>query len=213
MRYIIILFSFLLSAGVAQARQGFHMGFGGGISSLAGDEAVAVAELVDFSPKTSQGGGGGLLLRLGYNILGYGALEGLIQGQADSIGIDGEESWAANWRVGTRLYPHWHWQSQLPEYLQPLELSVFLGWGGAYQGYDPRQIDPVAFSEGFGAFTFGTSLEYFVSDVFKVSLDYFRHAVGYDTFIFNRSTGAEFDIENADVTMNQVFVTLLVHVS
>ena len=154
-----------------------------------------------------------MLLRLGYNIMGYGALEGLIQGQADSLGIDGEESWAANWRVGARLYPHWHWQSELPDYLQPLEMSFFVGWGGTYQGYDPVGIDPVAWSEGFGAFTFGTSLEYFVSDVFKVSLDYFHHAVSHDTFIYNRSDNLEFDVDGVDVTMNQIFLTLLVHVN
>ena len=101
-----------------------------------------------------------MLLRLGYNIMGYGALEGLIQGQADSLGIDGEESWAANWRLGARLYPHWHWQSELPDYLQPLEMSFFFGWGGTYQGTMIRSVlTPVAWSEGFGAFTFGTSLD------------------------------------------------------
>ena len=213
MRYTIVLLSILLAAGVAQAREGFHMGLGGGFSSLNGDDAVPVVGVSGSSPKTSQGGGGGLLLRLGYNIMGYGALEGLIQGQADSLGIDGEESWAANWRLGTRIYPHWHWQSELPDYLQPLELSMFLGWGGTYQGYDPQGIDPVAWSDGFGAFTFGTSLEYFVSDVFKVSLDYFHHSVSHDTFIYNRSDGEEYNVENVDVTMNQIFLTLLVHVS
>ena len=133
MRYLIVLFSILFAAGVAQAREGFHMGLGGGFSSLNGDDAVPVIGVSGSSPKTSQGGGGGLLLRLGYNIMGYGALEGLIQGQADSLGIDGEESWAANWRLGTRIYPHWHWQSELPDYLQPVELSMFFGWGGTYK--------------------------------------------------------------------------------
>ena len=127
MRHTILFLSILLATGLAHAREGFHMGLGGGFSSLNGDDAVRVNGLQGGSPKTSQGGGGGMLLRLGYNIMGYGALEGLIQGQADSLGIDGEESWAANWRVGARLYPHWHWQSELPDYLQPLEMSFFLG--------------------------------------------------------------------------------------
>ena len=127
MRHTILFLSILLATGLAHAREGFHMGLGGGFSSLNGDDAVRVSGLQGGSPKTSQGGGGGMLLRLGYNIMGYGALEGLIQGQADSLGIDGEESWAANWRVGARLYPHWHWQSELPDYLQPLEMSFFLG--------------------------------------------------------------------------------------
>ena len=212
MRHTILFFSILLAAGLAHAREGFHMGLGGGFSSLNGDDAVRVSGLQGGSPKTSQGGGGGMLLRLGYNIMGYGALEGLIQGQADSLGIDGEESWAANWRLGARLYPHWHWQSELPDYLQPLEMSFFFGWGGTYQDMTPLGlIDPVAWSEG--AFTFGTSLEYFVSDVFKVSLDYFHHAVSHDTFIYNRSDNLEFDVDGVDVTMNQIFLTLLVHVN
>ena len=103
MRHTILFLSILLATGLAHAREGFHMGLGGGFSSLNGDDAVRVIGLQGGSPKTSQGGGGGMLLRLGYNIMGYGALEGLIQGQADSLGIDGEESWAANWRVGARL--------------------------------------------------------------------------------------------------------------
>ena len=131
MRHTILFLSILLATGLAHAREGFHMGLGGGFSSLNGDDAVRVNGLQGGSPKTSQGGGGGMLLRLGYNIMGYGALEGLIQGQADSLGIDGEESWAANWRVGARLYPHWHWQSELPDYLQPLEMSFFF-WVGRH---------------------------------------------------------------------------------
>ena len=39
MRHTILFFSILLAAGLAHAREGFHMGLGGGFSSLNGDDA------------------------------------------------------------------------------------------------------------------------------------------------------------------------------
>ena len=45
MRHTILFLSILLATGLAHAREGFHMGLGGGFSSLNGDDAVRVSGL------------------------------------------------------------------------------------------------------------------------------------------------------------------------
>jgi len=211
-----ILVALMMFAGTAEARPGFYIGSGIGFSTASGDETPV--------PGFSMGGGGAFTtdiagglsvqaLRLGYNIMGYGALELSIHGHGHALGDAAEREWAAHFSLGARLYPAWHWRDQLPTWMDDLEPSLLLGWGGTWQVYNPygqTNSDEVGF-RGLGGFRFGLGLEYFATSFFKIGFDYMLISAPFDTFIFNMSDGITGDVDEASATFNQVLLTFMFH--
>ena len=147
------------------------------------------------------------MLRLGFNVLGYAALETLFTGHGHDIDDADLRSWSAHWHLGARVYPMWHWQAEVPFYLQAFEPSLFLGWGGSYQVYTPDpSLDEVGWSS-WGSWRLGMGLEYFVASYFKVGIDYSYVNAPYDNFIFNFDKSENFPVEadQAGVGYHQVF--------
>ncbi|MEE2962140.1 MAG: hypothetical protein VYA34_15510 [Myxococcota bacterium] len=216
-----IIFPLLLALALlptdAMARPGFYIGFGTGYSGSGG--ADVPYDAISNSPRISNGTlyttqmNGGLLgsFKLGFNVLGYGALETMAQ-YLKPGGDNTNEAWMANFHVGARIYPAWHWRGQLPTYLQPLEPSIFIGWGATYQGYDVIPNQEVAWSS-FGSWRFGLGLEYFVASYFKVGMDYNLATAPYSTFIFNFQDGDTYAVSDgaAGNTFHQFLFHLAFH--
>lgn len=219
MRQITLHFLFigLITPLDALARPGFFIGFGTGTSDSEGND-VSYLDL-DGSPFLSDGSlyttemPGGTLgsFKLGFNILGYTALETMGQYLHPSS-PNNNEAWMANFHVGTRLYPMWHWRGELPSYLQPLEPSVFVGWGAVYQGYEPASNQHVAWSS-WNSWRYGAGLEYFVTSYFKLGFDYNQVVAPYSEFIFNLSEGEIYTIDEGGAanTFHQFIVHLNFH--
>ena len=218
-RTLPVLLAFLLFSSVAEARPGFYLGLGFGASSANGESVPYDA--FDQPGRFTLGGGtfsteldGGLAtqFRLGFNIEGYAALEAMVQGHAKNLTDESRRNWAAHWHLGPRIYPLWHWRHELPEKLQRLEPSIFLGWGGSWQVYNPTGNSELGWS-GLGTFRFGLGLEYFVLSYMKLGLDYYHVSAPYDTFIFNFSDGISggVDSERVGASFNQVMLTMNFH--
>lgn len=198
-----IFVALLGAASVAQARPGFYIGFGIGPTNVSGQDveysrlggAVSGPRLLT----TELDGGLTGNFRMGFNILGYVALETQLSGHQGAVG-DGDSGWAAHWHTGARVYPLWHWQRQLPEVLQPFEPSLFYGLGTSYQAYQPGfTSDDVGYSQ-WGTWRLGLGLEYFIITYFKVGLEYTYVRANYATFIYNFEDGIDFPIEPAAST-------------
>ena len=206
----------------AQAREGFYLTLGGGYTSVSGQEVPYDAFEPDEHglqvPRMSNGelfsttidGGPSLLYRMGFNILGYGAIETSLSGHGNELSDADLRQWAAHWHIGARAYPAWHWQSEFPELLQPLEVSLFLGWGISYQVYVPHpSLDEIGW-DTTASLRFGVGLEYFVLSYFKVSLDYYYINAPYDNFIFNYEDSENYPVnsEAASTGFHQFYVSV-----
>lgn len=214
-RTLPLVFAIILLATTAQAKPGFYIGSGIGTSTSSGGPTPVSGYINPLGDWTTEieGGLSVLALRLGYNVLGYGAMEFSAHGHGHALGDAAEREWAAHFSLGVRGYPLWHWQKELPTWAQDFEPSLFLGWGGTWQVYNPLQSeysDEVGW-RGLGGFRFGLGLEYFVSSFFKLGFDYMLVSAPYDTFIFNASKGQTRDVEGASNTFNQVLLTFLFH--
>ena len=205
-----------------QARQGLYFTLGGGFTSVNGQEVPYHRFGSDDSgmsiPRISSGslfttaidGGNSLLLRMGYNILGYASVESCLSGHGNNLSDASLRQWAAHWHIGTRVYPSWHWQNQLPELLRPLEASLFLGWGVSYQVYVPTpSLDEIGW-DTTASLRFGVGLEYFLVSYFKVSLDYYYINAPYDDFIFNYEDSEYYPVDSdaASTGFHQFCVSL-----
>jgi hypothetical protein len=213
---------FLLSASVAQARPGFYVGLGGGGTGVSGKSGIGEGELgrddqgIPYIPSvpgytfdTKNAGGPTALFRLGFNILGYVAIEAVTSGHGKDLTDEDVREWAAHAQLGARVYPLWHWQHRLPAYLQPMEPSIFLGWGASYQVYTPEAGgDPVGW-EDWGSMRLGLAVEYFVIEYFKVGLDWNYIRANYDNFIYNAEEGIDFPVHPAaTTTYQQLYFTI-----
>ena len=218
MKSLPIALALLLCAGAAQAKPGFYIGSGIGFSTAGGDSVVVPGYRFPADPNGAfttdiDGGLSALALRLGYNVQGYGALELSVHGVGSALGDAAEREWAAHFSLGVRAYPMWHWQEEVPEWARDFEPSIFLGWGGSWQVYNPwgqTYSDEVGW-RGLGGFRFGLGLEYFATSFFKVGLDYMLVSAPYDTFIFNASDNETQEVDGASNTFNQVLFTFLFH--
>ncbi len=219
MRVLLVL-ALLSLASPAWARPGFYIGLGGGSTGVSGErvgpDRVEMEDGIDpdpymevVRPTTELGSGASGMFRLGFNILGYAAIEAITSGSGSNLADGDERNWAAHAHLGLRAYPLWHWQARLPEPLQPLEPSLFLGWGTSYQAYTPSSvIDPVGFSKT-GTMRLGLGLEYFVISYFKVALDYHYIRAPYDNFIYNFEESINFPVSPAVVTsFHQVLASI-----
>lgn len=211
-----LIVALLMLTSTAEARPGFYIGSGIGFSTAGGQETPVPNFSMGNGGKFTTDIDGGLSvmgLRMGYNIMGYGALELSAHGHGHALGDAAEREWAAHVSLGARIYPAWHWRSELPTWMDDLEPSLFLGWGGTWQVYNPyhqEYSDEVGF-RGLGGFRFGLGLEYFVTSFFKVGFDYMLISAPYDTFIFNMSDGITGDVDDASNTFNQVLLTFMFH--
>jgi hypothetical protein len=212
MRTITLLIS-LLAVTPAWARPGFSVGLGLGGSGVGG-ETVDTGRLssdtagieAGFPLTTNIDGGLAALFTMGFNVLGYGAIETRLAGQGTDLSDGYHRKWAAHWHTGVRAYPLWHWQAQLPEYLHPLEPSLFVGWGTTYQGYVPTPDNEVAWST-WSSWRFGLAVEYFIITYFKVSLDYSYVLAPYSKFIYDWDESITFNVEpTANTGFHQFFV-------
>jgi hypothetical protein len=216
MRNVLIVVFALSAAAPAAARPGFYVGLGVGGSAVQGT-GVMSGDLTLTSGSatfpagylltTEIDGGLGMLFTMGFNILGYAAIETRLAGQGHDLDDANLREWAAHWHTGVRAYPMWHWQDRLPSYLQPLEPSVFVGWGTTYQGYPlPLTNDEVGWRT-WNSWRFGLALEYFVITYFKVSLDYSYVMAPHDLFIYDFSDSINFAAEpTANTGFHQFFV-------
>lgn len=183
----IVLASLLTSTTVA-ARPGLYGELAIGGADISGGnvpyaDIEGVASGVALSTESPLGLGGGLTL--GYNIFGYAAIESGLLAYGHRVRDPAERAWAGHWHSGIRVYPAWHWQSQLPEVLQPLEPSLFAGWGLTYQGNVPSEaLGDVAWRQT-GSWRIGGRLEYFFDAPVKVGFDYSYIFGAHDTFILN----------------------------
>jgi hypothetical protein len=215
MRALIIAAMVLLTATPALARPGFFIGLGGGYST-AGGKLVTNNRLLPqpgttlgpgYAPTTDIDGGLSPLFHMGFNILGYGALELVASGHWHDLFNASTRDWAAGAHIGGRIYPMWHWQSKLPIILQPLEPSLFFGWGTTYQGYAPNTEEEVAWSTWKSLRT-GFGLEYFILSYFKVSLDYYWVRAPHNKFLYDAGDSQIFVVEPvALVNFHQFYVT------
>ena len=214
-KYCFVL-AIVLCPDLASARPGFAVGLGLGGSAVSG-ENVAFDRLSSrsgdqlsgppgFTFNTDVGGGLAALFTMSYNILGYAAVETRLTGQGNQLGDADHRQWAAQWHTGVRAYPLWHWQAKVPELLQPLEPSLFIGWGASYEGYVATPSNEVAWST-WSSWRFGLGVEYFVLPFFKVGLDYSYVVAPYLTFIYDWDDSDIFDVEpSANTGFHQLFV-------
>src|SRR5688572_30227675 len=99
----------LALASVAQARPGFYVGLGGGVTSVSGESGIGEGELGDddqglpympsvpgFTFDTNNAGGPTALFRLGFNILGYVAIEAVTSGHGKDLTDADSREWAAH---------------------------------------------------------------------------------------------------------------------
>jgi len=206
----------------AQAREGFYLTLGGGYTSVEGQEVAyekfGTDEFDRSVPRISGGtlfttaidGGPSLLYRMGFNVLGYGAIETSLSGHGSDLSDQDIRQWAAHWHLGARVYPGWHWQNQLPELLRPLEASLFLGWGVSYQVYVPNPaLDEIGW-DTTSSLRFGVGVEYFVLSYFKVGLDYYYINAPYDNFIFNYEESENYPVNSdaASTGFHQFYVSI-----
>lgn len=211
-----LLIWLLVSSTPAAARPGFSIGVGVGTTGLRGG-SVQLADLtpdgdtpevgqIGYVPTTQMGGGFSPMLQIAYNIRGYAAIELVASGQPPS-----SDEWSALVHGGLRLYPVWHWQNRLPEKLRPLEPSLSLGWGTAWQGYSPDGTDDVAW-RSWNSLRFGLGLEYFVKSFAKIGLSYFWVRAAHDKFIFDRDSSWTYTVSPpAVVRFNQLHLTVSFH--
>lgn len=217
MRNLLVVAIVLAAALPASAREGFYIGLGLGPTGVGGEE-VADRLQADEQGNVLDPGGlpittdipGGLSgnFRLGFNILGHAAIETQLSGHGKSLGDIDKRSWAAHWHTGVRAYPMWTWQKLVPEYLQPFEPSIFLGWGASYTVYTPVPgADELGFSK-WGSWRWGLGLEYFVITYFKVMAEYSYVRASYGNFIFNLEDSLNFPVEPAAKTGYHQFYLL-----
>jgi len=213
MQRILVVLAVLGTSSPALARPGFTVALGIGGTSVGG-QTVAIDRLhsstatIAVPPSFTTDIDGGLngLFSMGFNILGYGALETRLTGGGHSLTDATKRQWAAHWQTGIRAYPLWHWQALLPDYLQPLEPSIFFGLGASYQGYAPNPVDEVGWSR-WGTWSLGLGVEYFIISYFKVMLDYTYIHSGYNNFILDFEDSINFDVEpTASTGFHQFFV-------
>lgn len=208
-------------ASPAWARGGLYFGIGLGGTVVNGEEIPASrvdfngVELTDANGNVISGGidqlrfstdngtGGAGLLRLGFNVLGYAALETVASGNVNKLGR-GDAEWGTHWSMGVRLYPVWHWQNYLPEILQPMEPSLYFGGGFSYAGYAPEQMinTQTAQTSKLGwrdaaTFRFGMGVEYFISQFSKLTLDYNYTLARHEVMIIDFATDARRKVEPA----------------
>ncbi len=217
MRIAVVSFV-LLATSPALARPGFYVGLAGGGSGVSGQSGMGssafgpdefglplvVADGFGFS--TENDGSPATLVRLGFNVLGYAAVELVTSGQGKSLTDEDLRQWAAHAHLGARVYPLWHWQHLLPPALQPLEPSFFLGWGVSYQVYTPVPgLDPVGW-EDWGSLRWGLGAEYFVIEYFKLTAEWTQVRARYDTFIYNQEEGIRFPVLEPQTTSYNQFL-------
>ncbi len=210
----------VFASAPAAARPGFYIGAGLGGTSVSGEEVAHNRLEADpgamppqgfgYVPTTDMDGGIASFFHMGFNILGYAAVETMLSGHGHDLSTASERSWAAHWHTGLRLYPLWHWQAHLPEVWQPFEPSLFLGWGLSYQGYAPPEVavleEEVAW-EKWGSFRFGLGTEYFLISYFKVGLHYNYVRASYRKFIFDAEDSETYEVKPPATTgFHQVFV-------
>jgi opacity protein-like surface antigen len=210
---ILILGLIGLVAEPALAREGFYLGIGTGFTSPHGQDVpyqafelnefgasvprmISVQGYKDYS--TVLDGGSGAIYRMGFNILGYGAIETIITGHGNHFTDADLREWAAHAHVGARIYPAWHWQGTFPAWARPLEPYV----------PDPS-LDEIGWSTSSSA-RLGLGLEYFVLSYFKVALDYSYINAPYDNFIFNFQDSDNYPVDPqlAGTTFHEFTVTM-----
>ncbi len=205
MQRVLFLVLVLAFPCAAQARPGFYVGLGGGGAVVNGESGIGNSRIgadeqgntiaTSFPLSTNVGGGPAASFFLGFNVLGYGAIE--VDATGHGTGLFDVDTRKTSWQLsfGLRGYPLWHWRSQLPDYLQPFEPSVFFGWGPVYEAYTPVPgFDPVGWSKMPGVLPtrFGLGVEYYVISYFRVGLDYAYVHAAFDNFIFNYDESLNF---------------------
>lgn len=208
----------------AAARPGFYFTLGFGGTEVGGTD-VPVGDIPDLSVPpsvvsftTDNSDGISALLRLGFNFFGYGALEVNFTGNGRDIEND-NRSWALHGQIGVRVYPAWHFKRWLPDFLHPIEPSLYWGWGLTYQVYAPSipvgTTNLPAAEIGWrkiGSWRFGIGLEYFLFRYFKVGFDYNVAHASFDVFLFNFEDGIRRNLRNpAPTTYHQIFITVGFH--
>ncbi len=204
----------------AEARPGGYIGIGLGGSAVNGTNVNTGYFSASNQPPgdanllgTNLSKGASTLLNLGFNIKGYAAIETALTGHGRNITDQKNREWSAHWHSGVRVYPVWHWQQRLPEWLKPLEPSFFGGWGLSYQGYNPGTggYNEVAWKT-WKSMRLGTALEYYFPPYLKVGLDYSYIRAPYQTFIFNMSGRDSYDLNQSAVThLHQLFLFVSLH--
>ena len=216
MRRLALVTLLLCATSPAAARPGFYIGFGLGGTTAEGEDVPGHRLLPDpgttlrptmtYMTETDLEGGLSGLFTMGFNVLGYGAVETRVTGHGHDIDDPEMRSWSAHWHTGLRLYPLWHWQSLLPAVLQLLEPSLFMGWGLSYQGYAYDPASEVAWAQ-HGSMRLGAALEYFLISYFKVALDYSFTKPKYDHFYYDYGDGETFSVTPpARATFHQIYL-------
>src|SRR5207244_2033616 len=123
-----LLVSLTAAPGLARPGPYLVLGLGGtsvsgqdvSYSQLHGEPAIAGGPALS----TAMDGGVSGTARLGFNILGYAALEAVFSGNGRDFQNKSDRDWAMHLHGGVRVYPWWAWRYELPRLLQPLEPSL-----------------------------------------------------------------------------------------
>ena len=202
-------------AGAAFARGGFVLGLDLGGAAVRGDQNVP---LKDFdcpseafckdSVRTDATSGFAFGLRLGYNVLGFGALEGHMWGSGNlSSGGDKPEG-AVYSAIVARYFPLQHVKKW---YYRKFDPSIYLGWQPvAYMGYYTQ--DKFG-NEGRGwtsrtGWQFGASCDYELKRGVFVGLDLRFHRPSYKLY-YVRWEEPQIKSEPKSIPSTLVFAPLL----
>ena len=211
MRNVLIFLALFFTASVAQAREGFYFGVGGGLARSHGHD-VPAANVVDptefdlaaMTLSTKLQRSPALVLRAGYNLFGFVALE--VQGTANGLSIfnDKKRIFANQIQAGARVFPLGLWQKYLPGFLKYIEPGVFVGMGNAMFTYKPGEtIDrPISFKSPW-SMRFAAGAEIYFSRHFKINLEYNWAEAAFNTLVWNKPSRPTSEINPAEVTLYQ----------
>ena len=192
---LIALLSYPLTA---EAKKGFYFGFNLGGAMISGEspvpfEAGQIAKDPDYRPNTDVaalmstdvGSGFTAQFRMGYNILGFVAIETLFGGSGNGLG-DGDtiEGQAGIYGL-IRIFPAQLFKEVEDRWWDPY---LFVGGGVHFIGYnpdahapDPMQNDGRAWWPG-SAIYYGLGCDFYVAPFFSLGVDLAFNNAYHDTF-------------------------------
>lgn len=121
--------------------------------------------------RTDAGSGFAFDLKLGYNILGYAAIETYINGHINMDSGGGKFEGAAYWGFLGRYFPFQHFEQLRTTKFDP---NVYFGGGFInYNGYHRGDYDPQHKTRGWNGthLLFGAALDYYIHKSVSVGVD------------------------------------------
>ena len=160
--FLVVLLALSIT-GPTWARPGLYVELGSGLQAVSGAEVpIANIQAMDdgtrlvIDPRlqpqltTDTGTGPLVSLRLGYNVLGYGALELALSGSGTNLGDSRQRTGVGHVALLARAYPLWHFYPELP-------VEPWLLIGGGWSIQTQALVDRIAWDGGALHLGFGAS--------------------------------------------------------